>query len=205
MCNDCKRIGNEDTFRKALKRRGNEAGRDQSRVNFRASVLPFPLFPYFDQTNSNGRHRSFLPLQFISQPGLVEIARSLSAQLGRSDRQLWLARQNLMRRSQKLRSVRDNLQEKVLRNDVRGLVNNTITFAREGEDEKRSAILPFICDLMRSAVKRDADTGHGSLGMRWTKTSLQIFAVMKKKGGKSLLEFIKQTAEAAADSSVMGQ
>ena len=57
---------------------------------------------------------------------------------------------------------------------------------------------------MRSAVKRDADTGHGSRGMRWTKASLQIFAVMKKKGGKSLLEFIKQTAEAAADSSVMG-
>ena len=101
--------------------------------------------------------------------------------------------------------MREDLDESALRGDIKRLVQNINRFVRDGNEDKRSALLPFICDLVASAVGRDATTDHGSEGMRWQESSKQMFAVIKLKGGESLLRFIRETASAAADSTIATQ
>jgi len=117
---------------------------------------------------------------------------------------LWLQRQNLMRRC-KQRTADEKLNEHALRGDVRSLVKNINRFVKSGGAEDRKALLPFICDIMKSAANRNPETGHGSKGNRWNKTSKQILAVLKKKGHESLLRFFVSTLDGCSDSTAMAQ
>ena len=58
---------------------------------------------------------------------------------------------------------------------------------------------------MKSAALRDSTTDAGSKRMRWRKTSRQILAVIKKKGGGGSGRFIFATLGSAADSTVMAE
>ena len=175
-CLSCKGIGQRRSFRRALLRR-HDTGRDQRFTNY----------------------------SFLTRSALEKIAQDKAAEVVALQKLAWVSRQNFMRKSQHLRSIREDLEESAHRGDTRRLIRNISTFAKEGKDEKRSALLPFICDLMESAVRRDAVTGHGSKGMRWAKTSKQMLKVIKLKGGDSLLRFFRETAGSAADSTIEAQ
>ena len=143
--------------------------------------------------------------QFLSHHAAVELLKEKSARIDSLERALWLQRQNKMRAVLRVRAVKEELEEKTLRGDVKGLVDNINVFLRNGGDEKRKALLPFVCDLMKSAALRDSTTDAGSKRMRWRKTSRQILAVIKKKGGGGSGRFIFATLGSAADSTVMAE
>ena len=132
--------------------------------------------------------------QFLGHHAAVELLKEKSAQIDCLERTLWLQRQNQMRAALRVRTVKGELEEKTLRGDVKGLVENINVFLRNGGDEKRKALLPFVCDLMRSAALRDATTDAGSKKMRWHTTSKQLLAAVKKKGGGGSGRFIYRNA-----------
>ena len=141
--------------------------------------------------------------QFLGHHAAVELLEEKSARIDSLKRALWLQRQNQMRAALRVRTVKEELEEKTLRGDVKGLVEDINVFLRKGGAEKRKALLPFVCDLMRSAALRDETTDAGSKKMRWHKTSRQILAVIKKKGGGGSGRFVFATLGSAADSTVM--
>ena len=110
-----------------------------------------------------------------------------------------------MRKRHRVRSLKDELSEKALRGDVKALVENINSIMRNGQDQKRKALLPFVYDIVNSAAKRDAITDAGHKGIRWRETSKQLLAVLKKKGGNSQSRFVLNTLSSAADSTVMTQ
>ena len=110
-----------------------------------------------------------------------------------------------MRKRHRVRSLKDELSEKALRGDVKALVENINSIMRNGQDQKRKALLPFVYDIVNSAAKRDAITDAGHKGIRWAETSKQLLAVLKKKGGNSQSRFVLNTLSSAADSTVMTQ
>ena len=110
-----------------------------------------------------------------------------------------------MRKRHRVRSLKDELSEKALRGDVKALVENINSIMRNGQDQKRKALLPFVYDIVNSAAKRDAITDAGHKGIRWKETSKQLLAVLKKKGGNSQSRFVLNTLSSAADSTVMTQ
>ena len=175
-CLSCADIGSRHSFRMALMRQ-HDVGRDQRFTNF----------------------------AYLSHQELVKVAQDRTAEVVALQKSSWVLRQSFMRKTQQLRSIREDLEESALRGDTKRLIRNITKFAKEGKGEYRSALLPFVCDLMESAARRDAVTGHGSKGMRWRKTSKQLFAVIKLKGGESLIRFFRETAGAAADSTVAAQ
>ena len=154
---------------------------------------------------------SLLPLlslacnQHLSQPELVSIARDKTKAINALERKLWLARRNLMRQSARNRSLKEELEQQALRGDVRGLVASLNSIIKSGKDEAKPALLPFLCDLAKSASLRDADTGHGSRAMRWHETSKKIFAFMQVKGKGGLIRMLRATADAPSDERIQAQ
>ena len=143
--------------------------------------------------------------QFLGHHAAIELLKEKSARIDSLERRSWLQRQHQMRATFRVRTVKQELEEKTLRGDVKGLVENINVFLRNGGDEKRKALLPFVCDLMRSAALRDKTTDAGSKKMRWHKTSKQVLAVIKKKGGGGSGRFVCATLGSAADSTVMAE
>jgi len=143
--------------------------------------------------------------QFLGHHAAIELLKEKSARIDSLERRSWLQRQHQMRATLRVRTVKQELEEKTLRGDVKGLVENINVFLRNGGDEKRKALLPFVCDLMRSAALRDKTTDAGSKKMRWHKTSKQVLAVIKKKGGGGSGRFVCATLGSAADSTVMAE
>jgi len=143
--------------------------------------------------------------QFLEHHVLVEKLQEKTAVLSECENKLWLLRQSHSRKVLRVRSLKDELEEKALRGDVKALVENINSIVRNGQDEKRKALLPFVHDIVNSAAKRNVNTDAGHKGIRWKATSKQLLAVLKKKGGKSQFKFVLSTLSSAADSTVMTQ
>ena len=141
----------------------------------------------------------------MSQPQLVAVARSKTKEISLLEGKLWLSRRNYWRQSRRLRSVRGRLEQNVLRGDVRALVVNINSIIRSGKENKKKALIPFICDIAKSAAMRDDDTGHGNRGMHWKETSKKVFAVVQKKGHQSLVRFFKETADSPSEETIRRQ
>ena len=97
------------------------------------------------------------------------------------ERKFWLLRRNYNRQSHRLRSLRAELNEKASRGDAEGVAASIISTMRSGKDKLKPTLLSFVCDLFKSATMRDDQTGHGSKGARWKKTSKQILAVIQSR------------------------
>jgi hypothetical protein len=143
--------------------------------------------------------------QFLEHHVLVEKLQEKTAMLSECENKLWLLRQSHSRKVLRVRSLKDELNEKALRGDVKALVENINSIMRNGQDEKRKALLPFVYDIVNSAAKRNVSTDAGHKGIRWKETSKQLLAVLKKKGGRSQFIFVLNTLSSAADSTVMAQ
>ena len=75
--------------------------------------------------------------QFLSHHAAVELLKEKSARIDSLERSLWLQRQNKMRAVLRVRAIKEELEEKTLRGDVKGLVDNTTYFC--GTAAMRSA------------------------------------------------------------------
>jgi len=152
-CLSCASIGSRRSFRNALVRASYRSMLSSRKIN----------------------------LRYLVHSSLLEIARLKSLQVVSCQKKIWLARQMILCKSLQLRSVKEELEESMQRGDTKWLIQSIIKFSKDGKGNKRSALVSFICDLMKSAEGRDGATDNGSKGMRWTETSKQIFGVIKKK------------------------
>ena len=77
--------------------------------------------------------------------------------------------------------------------------------SKSGKDKKKTALIPFLCDLAKATDMSDAVTSHGSNGMKWHKASKKIFAFMKVKGKGGLIWFFRKSLASASDERIQAQ
>ena len=143
--------------------------------------------------------------KYLPQTELVTITRTKTKDNHVLEGKLWLARRTILKQAARVRSLKGELTEKVLRGDVRGLVASLNSIIKSGKDKKKAALIPFLCDLAKATDMSDALTGHGSNGMKWHKASKKIFAYMKVKGKGGLIRFFRKTLASASDERIQAQ
>jgi hypothetical protein len=125
MCDVCRRLPSDNNFHKMLTRRVAAAARtdrDESRINFR--LLP--------------------------RARLLELLREKGLEITRLRRQVWLLRQNYLRKAARVRSLLERLEEQRVRGDTKALVDDIIAIERAGKFKQRQTLFNFLRDLVHS-------------------------------------------------------
>ena len=108
-----------------------------------------------------------------------------------------------VRKCTRVRTLREKLSEHTMRGDAKAIVQDVIALEQSGQFDERCELRSFVKDLIHSLRLRKGTRGERSRGMRWSKASRRIFAIMRKLGGPRTLRFFRATLEAASDSTVL--
>jgi hypothetical protein len=180
-CSLCLAIPNVNSFRML-------ARREQYRV--RAPDDP----PFVPSSSINFRH---MPLAEI-----VPLARDINARRRDALFQNMQLRRKLVAARARARTLAEKLGEMSARGEIKQLFDYILRCERAGKFEERKVLFDFISDMLRSLALTDADTGRRSNNMRWSSSTLRVFACIKLLGGPKLNRFFAATLEAPSASTI---
>ena len=138
----------------------------------------------------------------VSKEHLVQIARRIAANAKNQSFQLVQLSRKLVASQARVRSLAERLGELSARGEIKQLFDNILRCERAGKFEERKVLFDFISDMVRSLVLTDTATGRRSRNMRWSETTLKVFASIKIVGGPRLICFFGATLEAPSAATI---
>ena len=158
MCDACRRLPKQHSFRELLRRRtvaARRVDRDDARVRF----------------------------DLLTPARRLELLRAFARKTNELKRSVWLLRQNYLRKAARVRKLMERLDETTVRGDTKALISDIISIEKAGKFKQRATLFHFLKDLVHSLKLRDEDRGRHSSDIRWHESSKRIFAVLLKQGG----------------------